>query len=902
MNAPLASQGQIQRRLRVAGIVQGVGFRPYVWHLARTQDLTGWVRNDAAGVEVLVEGSAEAIESFTRRLPREIPPLAQVRDLTWADGPASGEFRDFAISESGAGQAATMIGHDTATCPDCLAEMFDPADRRWRYPFINCTHCGPRYTLTRSLPYDRARTSMAAFPLCPACEQEYRDPGNRRFHAEPTACPVCGPRLWIAECGEIPPSPPLQKGGNRSEAMDPVRSTEGSLPFVKGGQEGFNPPQHTQHPLPTTLHHLQSGAIVAIKGLGGFHLACDARNPTAVQTLRERKNREEKPFALMAANLASVADWVEITPAEARLLTSPEHPIVLLRKKPGADTAFPGIAPGLAWLGVMLPYTPLHWLLFHEALGCPPGTDWMEHPQDLVLVMTSANPGGEPLVIDNHEAQTRLAGIADLLLMHDRDIVVRCDDSVVRYAAEIPPSPPLQKGGDPHPRPEGPQLQGSMQDPQPLPEGSLPLVKGGQEGFSHAQPAPTPQFIRRARGYTPRAIRLPRAGPPVLALGGYLKNTICVTRGDEAFLSQHIGGLDNPATCTMLMEVANHLLDILQVQPQALAHDLHPDFFSTRHALDLAGQWNVPALPVQHHHAHIAAVAAEHGVTEPLLGLALDGVGLGTDGSAWGGELLRLDGASPGVDFTRLGHLSSLPLPGGDKAAKEPWRMAAAALYRLGRADDIPRRFPGQPMARQLHVMLERDLHCPPTTSLGRWFDAAAGLLGAREVMAYEGQAAMLLEGLAEQAGDVPPLADGWRLSEAVMPANAGIQIDASWTPASAGVTTQTGPLANAVTSQLDLLPLLARLADEPDPAHGAALFHATLAQALADWTERAARREGLSTITLGGGCFLNHILSRNLTRLLTERGFTVLSARQAPPNDGGLSLGQAWVAMQHIC
>ncbi len=931
----------------MAGIVQGVGFRPYVWHLARTQNLTGWVRNDAAGVEVLVEGSAEAIESFTRRLPQEIPPLAQVRALTWADGPASGEFGDFAISESGAGQAATMIGHDTATCPDCLAEMFDPADRRWRYPFINCTHCGPRYTLTRGLPYDRARTSMAAFPLCPDCEGEYRDPGNRRFHAEPTACPVCGPRLWIAELVEIPPSPPLQKGGNRSEAMDPVRSTEGSLPFVKGGQEGFNPPQHPQQPLPTTLHHLQSGAIVAIKGLGGFHLACDARNPTAVQTLRERKNREEKPFALMAANLASVADWVEITPAEARLLTSPEHPIVLLRKKPGADTAFPGIAPGLAWLGVMLPYTPLHWLLFHEALGCPPGTGWMEHPQDLVLVMTSANPGGEPLVIDNLEAQTRLAGIADLVLMHDRDIVVRCDDSVVRCAAEIPPNPPLQKGGEPQALPEGSQPQGSMQDPHPFPEGflpfvkggqegfnpvtlptpseipphpplqkggaphplpegsqplgsmedphpptegSLPFVKGGQEGFSNASTSITPQFIRRARGYTPRAIRLPRAGPPVLALGGYLKNTLCITRGDEAFLSQHIGGLDNPATCTMLMEVATHLLDILQVLPQALAHDLHPDFFSTRHALELAGQWNVPAIPVQHHHAHIAAVAAEHGVTEPLLGLALDGVGLGTDGSAWGGELLRLDGAQSGADFTRLGHLSSMPLPGGDKAAKEPWRMAAAALYRLGRADDIPRRFPGQPMARQLHVMLERDLHCPPTTSLGRWFDAAAGLLGAREVMAYEGQAAMLLEGLAEVAGPVMAWDEGYRILDSVIPANAGIQIDASWTPFSDGV-----------TSQLDLLPLLARLADETDAAHGAALFHATLAQALADWTERAARREGLTTIALGGGCFLNHILSRNLTRLLTERGFTVLSARQAPPNDGGLSLGQAWVAMQSI-
>jgi hydrogenase maturation protein HypF len=573
-----------------------------------------------------------------------------------------------------------------------------------------------------------------------------------------------------------------------------------------------------------------------------------------VRTLRARKNREEKPFAVMAANLASLADWVDLSPAEADLMRSHERPIVLLRKKPAADAALPGIAPGLAWLGVMLPYTPLHWLIFHEAAGKPTGTEWMNRPQDLMLVMTSANPGGEPLVIRNEEAVERLAGIADGVLMNDRDIVVRCDDSVVRCVSEIspamtpPPSPPLRKGGE---------------NPAPDAEGFLPFVMGGQEGFGNG-PITAPQFIRRARGYTPRAIRLPRSGPPVLALGGYLKNTICVTRGDEAFLSQHIGGLDNPATCGMLMEVADHLVDILQVKPEAVAHDMHPDFFSSRHALELADKWGVPAVPVQHHHAHIAAVAAEHGVSEPILGLALDGVGLGTDGHAWGGELLRLEGA----DFTRLGHLSPLPLPGGDKAAKEPWRMAAAALFKLGRADEIPRHFPGQPLARQLHVMLEHDVHCPPTTSLGRWFDAAAGLLGARVVMAYEGQAAMLLEGLAEAGGEVEPMLNGYALDAA---------------------------------GQLDLLPLLGRLADEPGPIHGAALFHATLALALADWTERAARREGLTRIALGGGCFLNHILTRDLTRLLTERNLTVLDARQAPPNDGGLSLGQAWVAIQSL-
>ncbi|MDP2433623.1 MAG: carbamoyltransferase HypF [Pseudomonadota bacterium] len=815
----------MQRRLRITGIVQGVGFRPTVWRLASELKLAGWVRNDAGGVEVLLEGDEAAIAAFTRRLPEELPPLAQVRDLTWNDAPATEEFSAFDILESGAGEAATMIGFDTAVCPDCLAELFDPTDRRWRYAFINCTHCGPRYTLTRKLPYDRAQTSMAAFPLCPDCEREYRDPADRRFHAEPTACAVCGPRLWLADLVAPASSRLFEK-------------TPAGMPALQ------------QDAIADTLSHLQAGHIVAIKGLGGFHLACDAHDPEAVRRLRARKNREEKPFAVMAANLASIVDSVAVSPAEAELLQAPERPIVLLRKKPGADAVFPDIAPGLAWLGVMLPYTPIHWLLFHEAVGRPAGTAWMAQPQALALVMTSANPGGEPLVIGNDEARQRLAGIADAVLLHDREIVARCDDSVVRCVEQIPdeaptlryPGPPLIKGGT---------LRSSAVGVLP------PFSKGGGGGF-----APFTQFIRRARGYTPRAIRLPRSGPSVLALGGYLKNTICVTRGDEAFVSQHIGGLDNPATCAMLIEVTAHLLDILQVRPEAVAHDLHPDFFSTRHALELAARWEVPAVAVQHHHAHIAAVAAEHGINGPILGLALDGIGLGSDGGAWGGELLRVDGA----DFTRLGHLSPIPLPGGDKAASQPWRMAAAALHLMGRGDEIARRFSGQPAAAQLRQLLDRGLNSPTTSSLGRWFDAAAGLLGAREVMAYEGQAAMLLEGLAEKAGVIEPMAGGYMLHD---------------------------------DGRLDLLPLLARLADEKDAALGAALFHATLAQGLAEWLERAAASAGLNTVALGGGCFLNHLLSRELTRLLAARGFSVLSARQAPPNDGGLSLGQAWVAMQ---
>ena len=808
MHAPMTTPpppSVVQRQVRVSGVVQGVGFRPHVWRLAHALGLTGWVRNDAGGVEILLQGDAESVEAFTRRLPVDLPPLARLRELSWCDAPPRGHHADFVIADSGGGPATTMIGHDTAVCPDCLAEMFDPCDRRWRYAFINCTHCGPRYTLTRGLPYDRARTSMVAFPLCPSCAREYGNQADRRFHAEPTACPVCGPRLWLERPASLLPPHPSPDGDPVTEAL--------------------------------TL--IAAGAIVAIKGLGGFHLACDARNAEAVRRLRARKGRDEKPFAVMAANVVSVERWADLGEAECDLLQSPERPIVLLRKKDGCDDALTGIAPGLAWLGVMLPYTPLHWLIFHEAAGRPAGTGWTHAPQDLILVMTSANPGGEPLVIGNDEARTRLAGIADALLLHDRDIVVRCDDSVVRLDA-VPASPTA-------PRPS-----------------SL-------------------TFIRRARGYTPRAIRLRAAGPPVLALGGHLKNTVCVTRGDEAYVSQHIGGLDNPATCDMLAEVTRHLLDILQVRPAVVAHDLNPDFYSTRHALMLAAHWGVPAIAVQHHHAHIAAVMAEHGVDGPVLGLALDGVGLGpapssnpemtegrvqhdpeASGLAWGGELLRVEGAA----FTRLGHLRPLLLPGGDQAAREPWRMAAAALHALGRGDEIARRFPDRPQAVRLHELLQRQMLCPPTTSLGRWFDAVAGLLGVREVMAYEGQAAMLLEGLAGEAGDASPMADGYVLH---------------------------------ADGRLDLLPLLARLADEGDARRGAALFHATLAEALADWVMWAVRRESLDTVAFGGGCFLNHILSRRLATLLSARGIRVLAAAQIPPNDGGLSLGQAWVAMRHL-
>ncbi len=751
----LAARAPVRRRIRVRGAVQGVGFRPYVYRLAQELELAGWVRNDAEGVEIELQGEALAVERLLARLEREAPPFARIRAVETVDVEADACARAFAIRASRAGAVRTTVTPDVAVCAACLEELFEPRDRRYRYAFINCTHCGPRYTITRALPYDRPQTSMAAFRQCPACLAEYENPADRRFHAQPNACPICGPRLAFTDKYGIP---------------------------VK------------KDPVATALARLCTGEIVAIKGLGGYHLACDARNAAAVARLRARKQREEKPFAVMVANCASLDGLASVSVQEKLLLASPERPVVLLEST--AELA--GVAPGVASLGAMLPYTPLQYLLFHEAAGRPAGIAWLSEPQPLALVMTSANPCGEPIVRGDAEAYARLGQIADAFLSHDREIVARCDDSVLRAGA----------------------------------------------------------FVRRARGYTPQAIELPAEGPSVLALGGYLKNTVCVTRGREAFLSPHVGDLDNAATCRALVETVARLCELLAIEPELVAHDLHPDFYSTR----LAETFVLPAIGVQHHHAHIAAICAEHGVTGPVLGLALDGVGLGTDGNMWGGELLRVEGAR----WERLGHLAPLAAPGGERAAREPWRMAAAALHALGRGAEIAARFPAR-NGEGVRALLERGTACPPTTSAGRWFDAAAGLLGVREVASFEGQAAMLLEGLAWRHGPIEPLREGFIVRDMI----------------------------------LDLLPLIVHITDMRDQGRAAALFHATLAEALAQWVKAAADKEGIAGVALGGGCFQNRILSDRLISRLASFGLQPLQARLAPPNDGGLALGQAWVAMQ---
>ncbi|ABQ34199.1 carbamoyltransferase HypF [Bradyrhizobium sp. BTAi1] len=726
-------------RLRVRGAVQGVGFRPYVHGLARRHHLGGFVANDAQGVVIEVEG--EEVARFVEALPRQAPPLARIDDIA-VEPVAAQASRDFRISESVGGRVTTRIVPDAATCDQCLAELFDPESRFHRYPFVNCTHCGPRFTIAERLPYDRATTAMKRFPLCEACRADYETPGGRRFHAEAISCPRCGPRL--------------------SHGVDDIAAA------------------------------LAAGQIVAIKGLGGYQLLCDAHDEQAVRRLRARKRRDGRPFAVMLASVAAAIEIADIDPAERALLEQIARPIVLVTSRGGIA---PSVAPGLAKVGVMLPVAPLHHLIFHELRALHGATA-------RALVCTSANLSGEPLLTGDDEARAGLADIADLIVTHDRDIVIRADDSVAAVIADAP------------------------------------------------------RFIRRARGYVPEPIRLAHAVPPCLAVGAHLKATVTVTRGDEAFVSQHLGDLDTAQAIRFFEETIGHLTAILDVAPVLIAHDLHPDLASTRYAQSCG----LPSLAVQHHHAHAASVMAEHGLTERALALVLDGYGYGSDGGAWGGELLLCEGAR----FQRLGHLAPLNMPGGDRAAREPWRMAAAVLHEMGRDAKIASRFAAQPQAPHLAMLLQR-ADAPATTSAGRLFDAVAGLLGVNMVQSYEGEAAMKLEALVREP---VTLARGWSIRDGV----------------------------------LSLRPLLAHLIEgNLEAAEAAALFHGTLAAACVDLIATAARATGIEIVTLSGGCFLNAHLATQIIRGCRAAGLDARLPRQLPPNDGGLSLGQAWIAGQRV-
>ncbi len=756
----------VTRYLRIEGLVQGVGFRPTVYRVAKDLGLLGEVFNDAEGVGVYLVGAAEQVARFPDALLENRPPLARIDRIR--EVPCEPRhYADFSITQSVTGKVSTNITADAATCEACLSDMFDPSNRRWRYAFTNCTHCGPRFSITRHLPYDRPQTSMAPFVMCDCCQAEYENPLDRRFHAQPNACPDCGPTLCFT--------------------LADRQSLDGD-------------------PIDRTVEAIRAGQIVAVKGLGGFHLVCDARNPEAVERLRVRKNRYEKPLAVMVANIASARRWVEIDSVSEALLCGSQRPIVLLPQKVGASLQ--GIAPGMSDYGIMLPYTPIHWLIFHSMAGKPVGLDWTRNQiLDDVLVMTSANLGGEPLVIDNEEAYERLEGIADAWLIHDRDILIRCDDSVVR------------------------------------------VVDGD------------PIFIRRARGFVPDGVRVSKAIPQTLATGAYLKNTAAMSRGDEIFLTQHIGDLDNRVTCEALDEAVDHLRNILEIEPEVITSDCHPDFYSTRLAKHWAQSTDKPFIPIFHHAAHIGAVMAEANRSETTVGWALDGVGYGPDGAIWGGELLSVDS----LGFERLAGMRSLPLPGGDRAAREPRRMAAAVLTLLGREDEIEKRWPTLPNARHFSELVRNERLTQTTTSLGRWFDAASALLGLCEVQKDESHAAMLLESLASKAkGRI-----------------------------------MTG-LINIQHRQLDPLPLMGYLTDarDVDKAQAAADFHRTIAFGLAVLARSMCERIGYSgPIVLSGGCVANRLLVQSLKTDFQSLGVEVLIPKKVPAGDGGIALGQAWLA-----
>ncbi len=780
---PLAAgllKGVQGEQIRVRGLVQGVGFRPTVWRVARELGVCGDVRNDGEGVLIRLWAQPGTIASFCRRLTEECPPLARIDALErtlLAEGSGPDEFRIIA-SETTA--VRTGIVADAATCAACLSEIHDPDDRRYRYPFTNCTHCGPRLSIVCAIPYDRANTSMSAFPMCKDCNREYADPADRRFHAQPNACPVCGPRAWLQD-----------KSGVR---MDPAVAGVADAVALAGRLLG-------------------QGGILAIKGIGGFHLACDACDATAVSELRRRKRRYAKPFAQMARDLDVIRRYCAVSSQEAELLASPAAPILLLDMD-GPERVAADVAPGQSTLGFMLPYSPLHHLLLR---------DW-----DRPLVMTSGNLSEEPQCIDNEDAQRRLEALADYSLSHDRDILNRVDDSVVR------------------------------------------IMDGA------------PRFLRRARGYAPAPIPLPpgfEAAPPVLAFGGELKNSICLLQDGKAILSQHLGDLEEARTAAEYERTIGLYRALFQQEPRVVSVDLHPDYRSAQLGREWAASAGLRLVEVQHHFAHIASVLADNGWpldAGRVLGIALDGLGYGEDGTIWGGELLVADYGG----YKRVGHLKQVPLPGGTKAILEPWRNAYAHLVTHFGWEEVERRYPDLDLIRflvrkpltVLATMLERGLGSPLSSSCGRLFDAVAAALDlSREGVSYEGQAAIELETLAVSAlgscGHGYPFAVETRADCHIL---------------------DPAPMWQALLDELS--------AGERTDAISAR-FHLGLAESVVSLAQTLSDLHGLETVALSGGVFQNRILLEQVSTRLRALGLQVLSHRQVPSNDGGISLGQAVVA-----
>ena len=824
------------------GQVQGVGFRPFVYRAARQLGLTGLVGNTSEGVRVEVQGERASLDAFARVLENDLPPLARVTSRQRVPLPLLAEESGFRIVGSrGRGGHTVLVSPDVATCDACLADIRDPRNRRYGYAFTNCTDCGPRYTITRSIPYDRAVTSMSCFPLCPVCRAEYENPNDRRFHAQPNACPACGPRLRLVG-GGVPSVP--SGAGERTDAEC----------------------------IDSAARALAQGRIAAIKGLGGFLLACDARNVEAVAELRRRKRRPHKALAVMVRDMESARRIVWLTPEEEALLAGPERPVVVARRRAAGADADPLpriVAPDVDDLGLMLPYTPLHHLLldaFARETCAGPGRSGVA-----ALIMTSGNAGGEPIALGNREALERLAGIADLFLLHNRDILIRADDSVIRL---------------------------------------LPPLDGARPADRH--------FLRRARGFVPRPADLAplRQGEsrPVLAVGSELKNTLCLTRGCEAFVSQHVGDMKNPETFAFFRETAAHLASLLEVRPEAVVRDAHPDALSSVFAEEYGRAHGVPVLRLQHHFAHIYSVLAEHGHTGPAVGLALDGTGYGDDGTIWGGELLlvhpdavRREDPLPG---RRIGRFTPFPLPGGDMAVREPWRLARALLTLCdsdayaGRRGAFPPVCPSAPRAisraecpggtaashAAVAELVRADLArrgrgerglMPWTSSCGRLFDAVSALLGLCDVISYEGQAAIRLE----QAQDRDRAGSSWD----------GNGVSDDLTACDAPLVRREGGDGRF---ELDAPGLFLRVLQLRrggcSVGETARRFHLMLAESLADLAAAGAAAAGVGVVALSGGVLHNVTLARHVPEALRRRGLTPLAHRDLPPGDGGLCLGQA--------
>ncbi|MBI5643423.1 MAG: carbamoyltransferase HypF [Deltaproteobacteria bacterium] len=769
-------------RIHITGIVQGVGFRPFVYNLASRHNLKGFCLNDSEGVIIEVQGGA--ISSFIEELKTSAPPLSKIETITVEPLSRSGVFTDFTIRESSAQEGKfVLVSPDIAICADCFRELFDPADRRHLYPFINCTNCGPRYSIVKDIPYDRPRTTMAKFSLCEECSKEYHDPANRRFHAQPNACCACGPRVWLGgkDGGEI--------------------SAGGNFEVIKKAQ---------------TL--LKDGAILAIKGLGGFHLACDAANGDSVKRLRRNKRKSymkdkdsNKPFAVMAPDVATARSFAAISELEERLLKDRVHPIVLLSKN-GGNALSESVSPDNRFYGTMLPYTPLHHILFHGA-----GFN--------TLVMTSGNLSEEPIVTSNDEAVSRLSAIADNFLLHDRDIYMRVDDSITRA--------------------EGKKIK----------------------------------ILRRARGYTPDTIGLDEGMEEILACGPLLKNTFCITKGRHAILSQHIGDLENYEALLFYKESLENLKNTFKARPGIIAHDMHPDYMSTGFALEYARENHIPEdkiIPVQHHHAHIVSVMAEHGLKGGVIGVSFDGTGYGTDGNIWGGEFL----IASRRDFKRAAHIDYVPLPGGDRAIKEPWRIALSYLintYGLKSAGAEAKEFFERFDSREIEPvlqMLEKGLNSPLTSSAGRLFDAVSSIIGVRDRITFEAEAAIELESIADI---------GSALSK--------------------------GPYPYAFIEgepfRIDLKPLIRAITADKKSGLGNPIisgrFHLTISDIIVNSARKIKDTSGINTVVLSGGVFQNKTLSSLAEERLDKEGFNTVSNERVPANDGGISLGQAVVAWETV-